>query len=448
MIGGCAEFNTRSWDEMGFRIKIFISLALLLIFSSCITVPPFLRDSDQARGVYHHVKSGETLWRISQAYGVPLQEIAEINNITDPATVTVGSVLFIPDAHRVVDLPPIEKKPAKKEAAAPPPAKRSEGAVAKEYTPPKGKVREERIAEKTLPKGGETAKTPAKGPTVAKSTAPPTTGAGASKTVPATKLPGDSSKPKTEVATKSPNAKPEMKGKPPAKPAGSAVATAKPYETAPKATSPATAEKGPTLEDVKKRIREEEKKDKTEAEKEHKPAPAEEKKPVAKAEPEKVRKPAPAEENKQLARATPETERRKTPAEEPPGKIELPKGRFVWPVKGKVTSKFGIQATGMKNNGIRISAKEGSPVVASSGGTVIYSAPLKYYGDTILLRHDDNYVTVYTNLKDRVVKKDDRVKKGEKLALLAKPGDGSDGAYLYFEIRHQNKARNPMFFLP
>jgi lipoprotein NlpD len=391
---------------MGFRIKIFIALALLLIFSSCTTVPPFLRDSDRARGVYHHVKSGETLWRISQAYGVPLQEIAEVNNITDPAMVTAGSVLFIPEAHRVIDITPIEKKPGKKEVTASTPGG-SGGVVAKEYSPPKGKVGEEKIAEKTIPKGGETAKTPA----------PPTSVA--------------ATKPKTEAAAKSP----------PAKPAGSAVATAKSHD-------PGPAEKGPTLEDVKKRIREEEKKETAEAEQERKLTPAGEKKPVAKAEPEKVRKPAPTEEKKQLARATPDTAPKRTPAEEPSGKIEMPKGRFVWPVKGKVTSKFGIQATGMKNNGIRISAREGSPVVASANGTVIYSAPLKYYGDTVLLRHDDNYVTVYTNLKDRVVKKDDRVKKGEKLALLGRPGDGSDGAYLYFEIRHHNKARNPMFFLP
>lgn len=423
---------------MSFRIKIFISVALLLIVSSCTTVPPFLRDSDRARGVYHHVKSGETLWRISQAYGIPMQEIAEVNNITDPAMVTAGTVLFIPDAHRVIILTPVEKKP-QKEAASPPPSRGSGDAVVKEYTPPKGKIREEKITEKTAPKAGETAKTPAKGAAVAKTTAAP--GSAAPIKAPAPK-------PKTETAAKSAPSKREVKATPPAKPAGSAVATAKPYEPAPKTAAPAPAEKAPTLEDVKKRIREEEKKEREKAEPERKPAPVQEAKPPAKAEPEKNRKPAPAEEKKQVARATPETAHKKAPAEEPPGKIDLPKGRFVWPVKGKVTSKFGIQSTGMKNNGIRISAKEGSPVVASAGGTVIYSAPLKYYGDTVLLKHDDNYVTVYTNLKDRVVKKDDRVKKGEKLALLAKPGDGSDSAYLYFEIRHQNKARNPMFFLP
>ncbi len=434
-----------SWGKMSFRIKIFISIALLLLFSSCTTVPFFLRDSDRARGVYHHVKSGETLWRISQAYGIPMQEIAEVNNITDPAMVTAGTVLFIPDAHRVIILTPVEKKP-QKEAAASPPSRGSGDAVAKEYSPPKGKVREEKIAEKTGPKAGEAVKSPAKGAAVAKTTAP--SGPGAPKTAPASKPPGDLAKPRTDTAATSAPSKPEVKAKPPAKTAGSSVAAAKPYEPAPKVAPQAPAEKAPTLEDVKKRIREEEKKEREKVEPERKPAPVAATKPPAKAETEKTWKAVPAEEKKQVARATPEPARKKTPTEEPPGRIDLPKGRFVWPVKGKVTSKFGIQSTGMKNNGIRISAREGSPVVASAGGTVIYSAPLKYYGDTVLLKHDDNYVTVYTNLKDRVVKKDDRVKKGEKLALLAKPGDGSDSAYLYFEIRHQNKARNPMFFLP
>ncbi|MGE5844704.1 MAG: LysM peptidoglycan-binding domain-containing protein, partial [Syntrophaceae bacterium] len=58
------------------------------------------------RGVYHRVKPGETLWRISKAYNVDLQELAEINNITDASRITAGNVVFIPDAPRVIDLPP------------------------------------------------------------------------------------------------------------------------------------------------------------------------------------------------------------------------------------------------------------------------------------------------------------------------------------------------------
>ncbi len=423
---------------MGARIKIFLALLPLLVLLSCSVVQ--LQDSDRARGVYHKVRSGETLWRISQAYGVSLQDIAEVNNITDPAMVTAGTVLFIPDAHRVIDLPPVEKKPEKKEITAPPPARGPAGGVAGEYGSPKGKPREESLTEKAG------LKAPGKSPSTEK-TKPVAKAATAEKPTEAPQ------KPRAGGASGVAAAKPDGKQKAPAKPSERSVATAKSYE-------PDVKEM--TLEDVRRRLREEEQKEKAEAgkgsetspaaappvEKKSATAPASEKRPAVKAEPEKARKPAPLEEKKQVARIGPETERRRVIAEEPPGKIDLPKGRFAWPVKGKVTSRYGIQANGMKNNGIRISAKEGSPVVASAGGTVIYSAPLKYYGDTILLRHDDNYVTVYANLKDRVVKKDDRVKKGDKLALLGKPGDGSDGSFLYFEIRHNNKARNPLFFLP
>lgn len=453
---------------MSIRIKIFLCLGALLVLVSCSVVQ--LQDTHRPAGVYHKVRSGETLWRISQAYGVSLQDIAEVNNITDPAMVTAGTVLFIPDAHRVVDLPPVEKRPEKKEMAAqtPPPVKGSGGAAAREYAPPKGKIREEGLIEKTAPKGAETAKAPVKGQAAEKPASPARGAVTTMKPAPAAKPPAEASRAKAGTASASPAAKPEMKEKAAAKPPDRTVATAKPYERASKTAAAAPTGKEPTLEDVRKRLREEERMEKAGAERgsgqspapavsaekkesaavEKKPAPAAEKKPAAKAEPEKARKPAPAEEKKQLARVDPQPERRRVPVEESPGKIDLPRGKFAWPVKGKVTSKYGIQSNGMKNNGIRISAREGSPVVASAGGTVIYSAPLKYYGDTILLKHEDNYVTVYTHLKDRVVKKDDRVKKGEKLALLGKPGDGSDGTFLYFEIRHNNKARNPLFFLP
>lgn len=423
---------------------------MLLVLLSCSVVQ--LQDSDRARGVYHKVRSGETLWRISQAYGVSLQDIAEVNNITDPAMVTAGTVLFIPDAHRVIDLPPVEKKPEKREIAAPPLAKGPAGGVAGEYGAPKGRPREEGLVQRATPKASEAAKAPVKSPTTEK-TRPVAKANGAPKAATAEKPAEGAQKPKVGGASGVAAAKTDGKQKATAKPAERAVATAKSYEPDVKET---------TLEDVRRRLREEEQKEKAEAGKvsetgtaaappvEKKPAtaPPAEKRPPVKAEPEKARKQAPVEEKKQLSRIGPETERRRAVAEEPPGKIDLPKGRFAWPVKGKVTSRYGIQANGMKNNGIRISAKEGSPVVASAAGTVIYSAPLKYYGDTILLRHDDNYVTVYANLKDRVVKKDDRVKKGDKLALLGRPGDGSDGSFLYFEIRHNNKARNPLFFLP
>lgn len=127
--------------------------------------------------------------------------------------------------------------------------------------------------------------------------------------------------------------------------------------------------------------------------------------------------------------------------------VRFDRKRFIWPVKGNIASRFGIQPNGMFYNGIRISVKEGQQVVASDGGTVIFSSLIKDYGETIIVKHEDNYATVYTHLGSRLAKTDDRVKKGEQIALLSK-GDMKAGTFMDFEIRHNNKARNPLFFLP
>ncbi len=130
-----------------------------------------------------------------------------------------------------------------------------------------------------------------------------------------------------------------------------------------------------------------------------------------------------------------------------PEKLKFDKGRFIWPVKGKLQSRFGIQPNGMYLNGIKIAAKEGAPVLAAASGIVIFSNSLRDYGETIIIKHEDNYATVYTNLSKRIVRVDDHIKKGGHIALLGKPEKKGE-AYLNFEIRHKNKARNPLFFLP
>jgi lipoprotein NlpD len=127
--------------------------------------------------------------------------------------------------------------------------------------------------------------------------------------------------------------------------------------------------------------------------------------------------------------------------------LQLEKDRFIWPVKGKVISRFGIQPNKMNFNGIRIAAAEGSAVLAAAGGEVIFSANLKGYGETIIIKHDDAYATVYTHLETRTVRGDARVKKGDRIAFLGRV-DNQEEPYLHFEIRYQNKARDPLVFLP
>jgi lipoprotein NlpD len=101
----------------------------------------------------------------------------------------------------------------------------------------------------------------------------------------------------------------------------------------------------------------------------------------------------------------------------------------------------------MYYNGIRIAAGEGTAVQATADGLVIFSAPLKDYGETIIIRHEDQYATVYSHLGIRTVRGETRVKKGDRIAFLGK-GENQEEPYLHFEIRYKNKARNPLFFLP
>jgi len=119
---------------------------------------------------------------------------------------------------------------------------------------------------------------------------------------------------------------------------------------------------------------------------------------------------------------------------------------FVWPVKGKVSSKFG-KYKGMQHNGIKIDGKAGMPVIASAGGIVIHSAPIKYYGETIIIKHNQTYSTVYSHLKKREVLTGSTVRKGEQIGVLG--GEKTTGKpCLHFEVRYKNRAKNPLYYLP
>ncbi len=125
----------------------------------------------------------------------------------------------------------------------------------------------------------------------------------------------------------------------------------------------------------------------------------------------------------------------------------LIKHLFIWPLKGKVISFFGKQSNGMFFNGIKISPLGNTAVLAARDGVVIRSERLKYYGETVILQHSDDYATVYANLVIRAVDLKSRVKKGDRIGFI---GDISENnrPYLYFEIRHKNRAKDPVSFLP
>jgi lipoprotein NlpD len=120
---------------------------------------------------------------------------------------------------------------------------------------------------------------------------------------------------------------------------------------------------------------------------------------------------------------------------------------FIWPVQGTVKSHFGMQPNKTFHNWIKISSVDDAKVKAAESGVVIFSSSLKSYGETIIIRHQDSYATVYTHLKKRYVGIDRSVNKGEFIASVGEKDEAGD-VYLNFEIRFQGQAQNPLEILP
>jgi lipoprotein NlpD len=301
------------WRERMEKIKpslasvFFILLALSLIFS-CFR--PQVQKT-QAAGVYHLVKKNETILMIANAYHIKLQDLAEINNITDFNSIKEGSVIFIPDASQVINDVTAHVKTLKKATD----------------------VKEVNSAEE----------------------APV----------------ADYKKEASSVAQSSAQ---------------------------------------------------------------HQPRVAILEKPVS----------AKAIQGKKLAD---ENIEKNSKVKKPEQDIKIDKNRFIWPVHGSVKTNFGIQPNKTYHNWIKIVFNTGTKVKAAASGTVIFSSQLKNYGETVIIRHKDNFATVYTHLKKRYIRADQNVKKGETIAVMGETDDAGD-TYINFEIRLQGKALNPLLFLP
>jgi lipoprotein NlpD len=234
-------------------------LAVLLCSAACHRGTVLPESSSKANGVYHTVQKGQTLWRISKTYQVSMQDVAELNNITDHSQIKVGDRLFIPGAAKQL---PVES----------------------------------------------------------------TVGTGA---------------------------------QPPSQPGGTPTPAAVPEPAAPI--------------------------------------------------------------------------------------IEKNVGMFIWPIIGPISKRFGIQG-GMKHDGIDIKGAPEANIMASRAGKVIFSAVLEGYGNTVIVQHDSNFVTVYANLGVNMVARDQQVKQSQVLGrLLRSP---AEKLYLHFQVRRDRQARNPLFYLP
>lgn len=146
-----------------------------------------------------------------------------------------------------------------------------------------------------------------------------------------------------------------------------------------------------------------------------------------------------------VADKKPAADKSDAPATSPePAKAEVvaePGIRLSWPAKGKVVAEFSET-----NKGIDIAGKVGEPVLAASDGKVVYAGnSLRGYGNLVIVKHDNTYLTAYAHNSKLLVKEGDAVRKGQRIAEM---GDTDTNAIkLHFELRVNGKPVNPTPYL-
>ena len=116
---------------------------------------------------------------------------------------------------------------------------------------------------------------------------------------------------------------------------------------------------------------------------------------------------------------------------------------FQWPTRGNVLASFDE----VKNKGIDIAGKAGDPVLAAADGKVVYAGSgLRGYGNLVILKHNNTYLTAYAHNQSLLVKEDQAIKRGQKIAEMG--NSDADQVKLHFEIRRQGKPVDPAKYLP
>jgi murein DD-endopeptidase MepM/ murein hydrolase activator NlpD len=122
-------------------------------------------------------------------------------------------------------------------------------------------------------------------------------------------------------------------------------------------------------------------------------------------------------------------------------------GKLRWPVVGKIISGFGPRPDGTHNDGVNVAAPMGTDVHAAEGGVVAYAGDeLKGYGNLVLLRHDNGWVTAYAHADEIMVKRGDRIKRGQIIAKAGRTGQ-VDQPQVHFELRQGQKPVDPTPFM-
>ena len=122
-------------------------------------------------------------------------------------------------------------------------------------------------------------------------------------------------------------------------------------------------------------------------------------------------------------------------------------GSFRWPVRGRVISAFGVKPGGERNDGINIEVPEGTPIKAAEGGQVIYAGnELKGFGNLVLVKHPNGFVSAYAHASEMLVQRGDSILRGQTIAKVGATGNVSR-PQLHFEIRNGNRPVDPLPYL-
>lgn len=120
---------------------------------------------------------------------------------------------------------------------------------------------------------------------------------------------------------------------------------------------------------------------------------------------------------------------------------------FRWPVRGRVVTAYGAKTNGKANDGINVAVPEGTPVKAAEDGVVAYAGnELKGYGNLVLVRHSNGYVTAYAHASELLVKRGETIKRGQTIAKSGQSGEAGS-PQLHFEIRKGSTPVDPLRFL-
>jgi murein DD-endopeptidase MepM/ murein hydrolase activator NlpD len=122
-------------------------------------------------------------------------------------------------------------------------------------------------------------------------------------------------------------------------------------------------------------------------------------------------------------------------------------GAFLWPVKGRVLTAYGSKTDGTHNDGINIGAPKGAAVQAADAGVVAYTGnELRGYGNLILVKHPNGWITAYAHCDLILVKRGEKVARGQVIARVGSTGNVAE-PQLHFELRRGNRPVDPREFL-